>query len=453
MPKDSGIGAAIKRREDARFLLGSGRYSDDITLLNQTHAIFVRSEVANGEINSIDTSEAEAMPGVLAVFTGEDFVDVGGNPAGWLINSRNGDPMKEPKRPVLAHGKVRHVGDAYAAVIAETEQQARDAAEKINADIKELPAVIDMASALSGKNFVHDEIGTNQCYDWGWIEDNREATDKAIKNAHHVTTLELVNNRLVPNAMEPRCSIADYNPANDDYTLYTTSQNPHLTRLLISAFVLGIPENKLTVVSPDVGGGFGSKIYHYGEEALVLAAAKRIKRPVRWTATRSESFMSDAHGRDHVTKIELALDKDNNFTFEKGNFTKVGQAKAQEILEARYANKLMNLAKSKFATLHSAYPLAKDGFDNAAKEYIKGHVDSFKKNGMDSFIPAFLDKIEGQATYHSNKILNDKKEMIKYLNQNKKIRKRYVLNRSLISFKYIPKNYQKKALKIIKKII
>ena len=192
MPKDSGIGAAIKRREDARFLLGTGRYSDDITLLNQAHAIFVRTEVANGDLNSIDTSEAEAMPGVLAVFTGEDFVDVGGNPAGWLINSRNGDPMKEPKRPVLAHGKVRHVGDAYAAVIAETEQQARDAAEKINADIKELPAVIDMASALSGKNFVHDEIGTNQCYDWGWIEDNREATDKAINNAHHVTTLELV---------------------------------------------------------------------------------------------------------------------------------------------------------------------------------------------------------------------------------------------------------------------
>jgi carbon-monoxide dehydrogenase large subunit len=221
--------------------------------------------------------------------------------------------MKEPKRPVLAHGKVRHVGDAYAAVIAETEQQARDAAEKINADIMELPAIIDMTSALSGSNYVHDEIETNQCFDWGWIEDNREATDNAIKNAHHVTTLELTNNRLVPNAMEPRCSIADYNAANDDYTLYTTSQNPHLTRLLISAFVLGIPENKLTVVSPDVGGGFGSKIYHYGEEALVLAAAKRIKRPVRWTASRSESFMTDAHGRDHVTKIELALDKDNNF--------------------------------------------------------------------------------------------------------------------------------------------
>ena len=313
MPKDSGIGAATRRREDARFLLGSGRYSDDIVLLNQTFAVFARSEVANGIIRNINTSEAEKMPGVITVFTGNDFVDVGGNPAGWLINSRDGEPMKEPKRPVLAHGKVRHVGDAYAAVIAETEQQARDAAEKINADIMELPAIIDMTSALSGSNYVHDEIETNQCFDWGWIEDNREATDNAIKNAHHVTTLELTNNRLVPNAMEPRCSIADYNAANDDYTLYTTSQNPHLTRLLISAFVLGIPENKLTVVSPDVGGGFGSKIYHYGEEALVLAAAKRIKRPVRWTASRSESFMTDAHGRDHVTKIELALDKDNNF--------------------------------------------------------------------------------------------------------------------------------------------
>ena len=313
MPKDSGIGAATRRREDARFLLGSGRYSDDIVLLNQTYAVFARSEVANGIIETINTSEAEKMPGVITVFTGNDFVDVGGNPAGWLINSRDGEPMKEPKRPVLAHGKVRHVGDAYAAVIAETEQQARDAAEKINADIMELPAIIDMTSALSGSNYVHDEIETNQCFDWGWIEDNREATDNAIKNAHHVTTLELTNNRLVPNAMEPRCSIADYNAANDDYTLYTTSQNPHLTRLLISAFVLGIPENKLTVVSPDVGGGFGSKIYHYGEEALVLAAAKRIKRPVRWTASRSESFMTDAHGRDHVTKIELALDKDNNF--------------------------------------------------------------------------------------------------------------------------------------------
>ncbi len=313
MPKDSGIGASTKRREDIRFLTGLGQYTDDISLTGETHAVFARSEVANGIIKSIDTSAAENMPGVLAVFTGDDFVDVGGNPAGWLINSRDGEPMKEPKRPVLAHGKVRHVGDAYAAVIAETAEQARDAAEAIEIDIDEQPAVVDMKAALEGGALVHDEIGTNQCFDWGWIEDNRTATDEAIKNAPHVTTLELVNNRLVPNAMEPRASTGVFDPGTGEYTLYTTSQNPHLTRLLICAFVLGIPENKLRVVAPDVGGGFGSKIYHYGEEALVLAAAKKLGRPVRWTASRSESFLTDAHGRDHVTKIEIACEKDGTF--------------------------------------------------------------------------------------------------------------------------------------------
>ena len=313
MPKDSGIGASTKRREDIRFLTGLGQYTDDISLTGETHAVFARSEVANGIIKSIDTSAAENMPGVLAVFTGDDFVDVGGNPAGWLINSRDGEPMKEPKRPVLAHGKVRHVGDAYAAVIAETAEQARDAAEAIQIDIDEQPAVVDMKAALEGGALVHDEIGTNQCFDWGWIEDNRAATDEAIKNAPHVTTLELVNNRLVPNAMEPRASTGVFDPGTGEYTLYTTSQNPHLTRLLICAFVLGIPENKLRVVAPDVGGGFGSKIYHYGEEALVLAAAKKLGRPVRWTASRSESFLTDAHGRDHVTKIEIACEKDGTF--------------------------------------------------------------------------------------------------------------------------------------------
>ncbi len=313
MPKDNGIGASPKRREDVRFLTGKGKYTDDIQLQGQAYAWFARSDVANGVIKSVDTSAAESMPGVLAIFTGEDFVEVGGNPAGWAINSRDGTPMHEPKRPVLAHGKVRHVGDAYAAVIAETIEQARDAAEAIEIEIDELPAVVNMADAVGSSNLVHDEIGTNVCFDWGWIEDNREAVDEAIKNAPHVTTLELINNRVVPNAMEPRASTANYDPGTDEYTLYTTSQNPHLTRLLISAFVMGIPENKLTVIAPDVGGGFGSKIYHYGEEALVLAAAKKLGRPVKWTATRSEAFMTDAHGRDHVTKIELACDKEGNF--------------------------------------------------------------------------------------------------------------------------------------------
>ena len=316
MPKDHGIGASVKRREDIRFLTGTGHYTDDVTIHGQTYAVFVRSNVAHGRIMSVGTDAATGMPGVLAVFTGEDFKDVGGNPAGWLIKSRNGEPMREPKRPVLAHGKVRHVGDAYAAVVAETYNQAKDAAQAI-ADasvIEELPAIVDMAAALAdASNRVHDEIPDNQCFDWGWIEDNRAAVDAAIKAAPHVTTLDLINNRLVPNAMEPRASIGEYFPGTGDYKLTTTSQNPHLTRLLVAAFVLGIPENKLTVVAPDVGGGFGSKIYHYGEEALVLAAAKRLKRAVKWTAERSESFLTDAHGRDHVTRIELACEKDGTF--------------------------------------------------------------------------------------------------------------------------------------------
>ncbi len=313
MPKDTGIGASSKRREDIRFLTGKGLYTDDLALHAQAHAVMVRSNVAHGKIVSIDTAATEAMPGVLAVFTGEDFVAVGGNPAGWLIKSRDGTPMREPKRPVLAHGKVRHVGDAYAAVVAETYQQARDAAQQLADDtvIEELPAVVDMKAAVANAdNRVHDEIPDNVCFDWGWIEDNRAAVDAAMKAAPHVVTLELTNNRLVPNAMEPRASIGEYNTGTGDYKLTTTSQNPHLTRLLVAAFVMGIPENKLTVVAPDVGGGFGSKIYHYGEEALVLAAAKKLGRPVRWTAERTESFLSDAHGRDHVTKIELGCTKD-----------------------------------------------------------------------------------------------------------------------------------------------
>jgi aerobic carbon-monoxide dehydrogenase large subunit len=313
MPKD-GIGASTVRREDIRFLTGKGRYTADINLRGQAHAVFLRSDVAHGRINSIDTAAAMAMPGVLAIMTGADFAAMGGNPAGWYIPSRDGTAMKEPKRPVLAHGKVRHVGDAYAIVVAETVEQARDAGEAVVADITELPAIVDMAQAVANKdNRVHDEIADNICFDWGWIEDNRAAVDAAFASAPHVTTLELVNNRLAPNAMETRASIADYDAGTGDYKLYTTSQNPHLSRLLISAFVMGIPENKLTVIAPDVGGGFGSKIYHYGEEAAVLGASKALERPVKWVADRSEAFLSDAHGRDHVTKIQLATDKQGNF--------------------------------------------------------------------------------------------------------------------------------------------
>ncbi len=314
MPKDHGIGASPKRREDVRFLTGKGQYTDDINLHGQTYVHFLRSDVAHGIIKSIDTSAAESMPGVVRIFTGADFEGVGGLPCGWQVTDRHGQPMQEPGHPVLARGKVRHVGDPIAAIIAETKEQARDAAEAIGLDIEELPAVVDMVAALAPEApKVHDELTSNLCYDWGFVEENKAAVDEAFEKAAHVTTLELINNRLVANPMEPRVAVGDYNQANDESTLYTTSQNPHVIRLLMGAFVLGIPEHKLRVVAPDVGGGFGTKIFHYAEEAFVTFASRQIRRPVKWTSTRSEAFMSDAHGRDHKTKIELALDADNNF--------------------------------------------------------------------------------------------------------------------------------------------
>ena len=314
MPKDHGIGASPKRREDVRFLTGAGNYTDDINVAGQLYVHFLRSDVAHGTLNSVDTSAASGMPGVVRIFTGEDFADIGGLPCGWQVTDRFGEPMQEPKHPVLAHGKVRHVGDPIAAVVAETLEQARDAAEAIEVDITELPAVVDMKAALAdGAPKVHDDLTSNLCYDWGFVEDNKQAVDDAIAGAHHVTTLELVNNRLVANPMEPRVAIGEYSRADDMSTLYTTSQNPHVIRLLMGAFVLGIPEHKLRVVAPDVGGGFGSKIYHYAEEALVTFASRALARPVKWTSTRAEAFMSDAHGRDHVTRIDLALDENGKF--------------------------------------------------------------------------------------------------------------------------------------------
>ncbi len=315
MPADGGIGASTKRREDIRFLTGAGNYTDDINLHGQAYVHFLRSDVAHGTLNSVDTSGAGGMPGVLRIFTGEDFADVGGLPCGWQVTDRHGEVMQEPAHPVLAQGKVRHVGDPIAAVVAETLEQARDAAEAIDVSIDELPAVIDMKAALSdGAPLVHDDLTSNLCYDWGFVEENKAAVDEAFGKAAHVTTLELVNQRLVANPMEPRVAVGDYARGTDDSTLYTTSQNPHVIRLLMGAFVLGIPEHKLRVVAPDVGGGFGSKIFHYAEEAFCTFAAKALNRPVKWTSSRSEAFMTDAHGRDHVTKIELALDSDNNFT-------------------------------------------------------------------------------------------------------------------------------------------
>ncbi|WP_420405099.1 xanthine dehydrogenase family protein molybdopterin-binding subunit [Nisaea sp.] len=306
----TGIGAAVKRVEDFRFLTGKGNYTDDLNRPGQSYAYILRSPHAHAKIKSIDTAAAKAAKGVLAVFTGEDM-QVGSLPCGWQVHSKDGTPMHEPGHPPLAQGKVRYVGDQVAVVIADTYAQAKDAAEQINVDYEVLQSATTMDAALADKSLVHDEIGTNLCFDWE-IGDESEV-DAAIASAAHVTKIDLVNNRLVPNAMEPRAAVGEFDPATGEYTLYTTSQNPHVIRLLMGAFVLSIPEHKLRVVAPDVGGGFGSKIYHYAEEAIVTWAAPKVGRPIKWVAERAESFVSDAHGRDHISHAELALDKDGKF--------------------------------------------------------------------------------------------------------------------------------------------
>jgi carbon-monoxide dehydrogenase large subunit len=304
-----GIGASVKRKEDHRFLAGRGQYTDDLNRPGQSYAWILRSPHAHAAIRGIDTDAARAMPGVVAIYTGADFeaAGAGGLPCGWQIHNKDGSPMAEPPHPILAVGKVRHVGDPVAVVIAETRGQARDAAEAIAVDYAPLPAVATMEQAIRpGAALIHDGAPGNLCYDWH-IGD-KAANEAAFAQAARIVRFETTNNRLVPNAMEPRSAIGDYDPMSGEHTLYTTSQNPHVIRLLMGAFVLKIPEHKLRVVAPDVGGGFGSKIYHYAEEAIVTWAAAQLHRPVKWTAERSESFMSDAHGRDHVTRAELALD-------------------------------------------------------------------------------------------------------------------------------------------------
>ena len=309
---DQGIGAAVRRKEDARFLTGRGRYTDDIKLPGQTYVTIVRSPEAHASIDGIDVGAATAAAGVVAVITGADLEGVGGLPCGWQIHSKDGSPMVEPPHPVLATERVRHVGDPVAMVIAETQAQAKSAAMLVEVDYGPLPAAANLTQAIGeGAPSVWDDAPDNVCFDWELGD--AAATDAAFDGAEHVVTLEVVNNRLVANAIEPRAAIGVYDANSDEHTLYTSSQNPHVIRLLMGAFVLQIPENKLRVISPDVGGGFGSKIFHYAEEVLVTVAAQKIGRPVKWTAERSESFISDAQGRDHITKAELAVAADGTF--------------------------------------------------------------------------------------------------------------------------------------------
>ena len=300
------VGQSIKRVEDPRFIQGKGKYVANLHIPGLLHAAIVRSPHAHAKIKGIDASAALAMPGVVAVYTGADLEadGVGGLPCGF-----NPPGIKTAPHPALAMGKVRHVGDGVAVVIAEDRYLAQDAADAVQVDYEPLPAVIDAKKAVApGAPQLHEEIPNNTSFHWPLGD--RAEIDRAFAAADHVVELDLINQRLIPNAMEPRACVAQYSDFSDELTIWTTSQNPHIIRLLLSIATLHVPENKLRVISPDVGGGFGSKIFHYAEEVIVPWAARKLNRPVKWVSTRSEAFVTDAHGRDHVTTCKLALKND-----------------------------------------------------------------------------------------------------------------------------------------------
>ena len=306
------VGSRVERKEDKRLLTGKGRYTADINIANQTYAAFVRSPHARAKIKKVDISKALKASGVVSILTGEEIATdkIGGLIAGWAIRSEDGSEMKVPANPPLAKDSANFVGEPIAVVFAESLDEARAAADLVSVDYKVLKGVINTADAMKSES-IHETIDKNLCYDW--LLGDRKAVDEAFAKADKIIKVDLINNRLVPNAMEPRACVVDYNTASEEITLYTTSQNPHLSRLVMSAFGGVAPENKLRVVAPDVGGGFGSKINVYNEEIVCSWASKKIERPIKWVAERTESFLTDTHGRDHVTHAELAVTNDGKF--------------------------------------------------------------------------------------------------------------------------------------------
>ena len=305
-----GIGQAVRRVEDQRFLTGSGRYVDDISLPRQAYGALVLSPHAHARIERVDVSRAQAAPGVLCVLTGADaLADHLGSVTAHPIPEDVGAPKGHRTfQPALAAERVRFVGDRVAFVVAETLEQARDAAELVEVDYSELAAVIDLEDAAKdGAPKVWDDNPQGNVA-YGLVFGNKEATDAAFAKAKHVVKLRLTNNRLAPNSMEPRCALGEYSSADQQSVLYTSSQNPHGCRMEMS-HIFHVAESSIRVVSPDVGGGFGMKGSPFPEDALVLWAARRTGRPVKWVATRGESLLTDTHGRDHVHYGEMALDE------------------------------------------------------------------------------------------------------------------------------------------------
>ena len=312
--KQFGIGQPVRRVEDRRFITGHGAYVDDISRPREAYAFMLRSPHAHARVTGIDAGSALAAPGVLAVFTGEDLArdGIGDIPCVSAVSNRDGTQSVLPPHPAIARERVRHVGDTVAMVVAETAAVARDAAELIAVDYEPLPAVVDTARALDpGQPQVWDEAPGNLCFDWE--TGDGAAVERAMTAARHRISLDLVNNRVVVNSMEPRGAVGEYDPGDETYTLWSSTQGSHFLRNLLAGNVFKVPENRIRVVTRDVGGGFGMKLFLYPEHVLVLWAAKKVGRPVKWIPDRSDAFMTDTQGRDNVTRLELALDEELRF--------------------------------------------------------------------------------------------------------------------------------------------
>jgi carbon-monoxide dehydrogenase large subunit len=304
------VGTRLRRKEDPALLTGEARFVDDLVIPGALHAVFVRSPHAHARIRSIDTSAARAMPGVVEVFTGEDLAGewAAPMPCAWTVTP----DMKAPAHRPLAVGKACYAGDAVAVVLARSAYEARDAADAVVVDYEPLPAVVDLEEAASDRVIIHEDLGTNRSYTWR-LEPDAEAVERAFAGAAHVVRERFVQQRLIPMAMEPRAVAVVPAPHGGDYTVYSATQIPHILRVMLG-ITTGIPETRIRVVAPAVGGGFGSKLNVYAEEVACLALARRLRRPVRWTEERSENAQATIQGRGQIQEIELAADADGRVT-------------------------------------------------------------------------------------------------------------------------------------------